>query len=202
MAPEQRPVVAASTVAPAAVAESPRNELQLVSAVLRKDRKAAARFVSLYADAVYGYVRHRLAPRADRVEDVVQDVFLAALASLAGFRGTSSLRSWLLGIARHKVEDYYREQLRDPEPLEEAERTEVAAVGAPIDETIDRQRMEARTECVLQQLPDSYRVALLWRYWESRSVREIAVATGKTEKSVERLLARARVRFRELWEQT
>jgi hypothetical protein len=30
----------------------------------------------------------------------------------------------------------------------------------------------------------------------------MAVATGKTEKAVERLLARARTRFRELWEQT
>jgi DNA-directed RNA polymerase specialized sigma24 family protein len=33
-------------------------------------------------------------------------VFLAALASLGNFRGASSLKSWLLGIARHKVEDY------------------------------------------------------------------------------------------------
>jgi DNA-directed RNA polymerase specialized sigma24 family protein len=31
-------------------------------------------------------------------------------------------------------------------------------------------------------------------------VREIADATGKTEKAVERMLARARARFRMLWE--
>jgi DNA-directed RNA polymerase specialized sigma24 family protein len=62
-------------------------------------------------------VRHRLAPRADLVDDVVQDVFLAALGGLSTFRGTSPLRSWLLGIARHKVESFYRQQLREPEPL-------------------------------------------------------------------------------------
>jgi RNA polymerase sigma-70 factor (ECF subfamily) len=157
--------------------------------------------VSQYTDSVYGYVRHRLAPRADLVEDLVQDVFLAALASLASFRGTSSLRSWLLGIARHKVEDYYRERLREPESLGDAEYTEPVVDGPLVDETIDRERMEARTQQVLRQLPEPYSVALLWRYWESRSVREIAAATGKTEKSVERLLARARARFRELWEQ-
>jgi len=44
-------------------------------------------------------------------------------------------------------------------------------------------------------------VALLWRYWEARSARDIANAIGKTEKAVERLLARARARFRQLWEQ-
>jgi RNA polymerase sigma-70 factor (ECF subfamily) len=173
----------------------------MVAAVLRKDRKATAELVSQYADAVYSYVKHRLAPRAELVEDVVQEVFLAALVGLSGFRGTSPLRSWLLGIARHKVEDYYRARLREPEPLDDREDAGPMVDGPMAEETIDRERMEARTQRVLQQLPEAYAVALLWRYWEGRSVREIADATGKTEKSVERLLARARVRFKELWEQ-
>jgi RNA polymerase sigma-70 factor (ECF subfamily) len=200
MAPEQRPVASASQASSAPVGGSFLDELQLVSAVLRKDRKATARFVAQYTDPVYSYVEHRLAPRADLVEDLVQDVFLAALTSLATFRGTSSLRSWLLGIARHKVEDYYRERLRDPEPLGDAGCAEPATDGPLVDETIDRERVEASTHHVLRQLPEPYRIALLWRYWEGRSVRDMAETTGKTEKSVERLLARARMRFKELWE--
>ena len=50
---------------------------------------------------------------------------------------------------------------------------------------------------ILRQLPELYSLALLWRYWENRSVREMADATGKTEKAIERLLARARARFRD-----
>jgi hypothetical protein len=45
---------------------------------------------------------------------------------------------------------------------------------------------------------ESYGLALRWRYWESRSVRDTADATGKTEKAIERLLAHARARFTEL----
>ena len=176
------------------------DERELVAAILRKDRKATAEFVARYSDAIYTYVRHRLAPRADLVDDLVQDVFLAALASLASFRGTSALRSWLLGIARHKVEAWYREQLRDPRPLGDDE-AEPAAESPLVDEVIDRERMEARTQEVLRRLPEPYSLALLWRYWEGRSAREMAEATGRTEKAVERLLARARARFRELWEQ-
>ena len=52
-----------------------------------------------------------------------------------------------------------------------------------------------------ERLPETYGLALLWRYWENRSVRDMAEATRKTDKAVERLLARARARFRELWEQ-
>src|SRR6266508_4078546 len=54
---------------------------------------------------------------ADLVEDVVQDVFLVAHQKLATFAGQSSVVGWLLGIARHKVEDFYRAQLREPDPL-------------------------------------------------------------------------------------
>src|SRR5262249_21754841 len=82
--------------------------MQLVSRVLSKDRKATAEFVALHADGIYAYVRHRLIPRSDLVDDIVQDVFLSAWESLDRFQGTSPLRVWLLGIARHKVEDYYR----------------------------------------------------------------------------------------------
>jgi RNA polymerase sigma-70 factor, ECF subfamily len=197
---ESRPAAGTPTPPPAA-GEGLGTESELVAAILRKDRKATAHFVAAYADAIYGYVRHRLAPRADLVDDIVQDVFLAALGGLGSFAGSASLRTWLLGIARHKVEDYYREQLRKPEPFDEGKQNEPPADDPPIDDTIDRKRMEARTRAVLNQLPDSYRVALLWRYWEGRSARDIANSIGKTEKAVERLLARARARFRQLWEQ-
>jgi RNA polymerase sigma-70 factor, ECF subfamily len=199
MAPEERPAAGELQKLPAAVAANSSDELQLVSAILGKDRKATAQFVSRYADAIYGYVNHRLAPRADFVEDVVQDVFLAALASLASFQGTSSLRTWLLGIARHKVEDHYRRRLRAPEPLDEE--SAAVLIDDPLpDEAIDRERAREKAHDVLQQLPDAYRLVLLWRYWENRSVREIAEAIGKTEKAVEHVLARARARFRTLWE--
>ena len=96
-------------------------EAILLDAVLKKDRKATAEFVSRYADPVYGYVSQRLAPRADLVEDVVQEVFLVALQKLDTFAGKSSVLGWLLGIARHKVEDLYRARLREPESFSAVE---------------------------------------------------------------------------------
>jgi RNA polymerase sigma-70 factor, ECF subfamily len=194
---EASPTGPAPVSGPGSVAER-----ELVAGVLRKDRKATARFVAEYTDGVYAYVRHRLAPRGDLVDDLVQDVFLAALGGLSSFRGTSPLRAWLLGIARHKVESFYRQQLREPEPLADGgDVFEPTAGGVSIDEHIDRDRLEAKTQQILKQLPESYGLALLWRYWENRSVRDMAEATGRTEKAIERLLARARARFRELWDQ-
>jgi RNA polymerase sigma-70 factor, ECF subfamily len=177
------------------------DERELVASILRKDRKAAARFVAAHIDAVYAYARHRLLPRADLIDDVVQDVFLAALDGLAAFQGHSSLRTWLIAIARHKIQDVYRQRLRSPETVDalDAIEEEPISEAIPLDEQIDMGRARAKAQHVLAQMPERYGLLLLWRYWEQRSTRDIAVAIGSTEKSVERMLARARSRFKELW---
>jgi RNA polymerase sigma-70 factor, ECF subfamily len=47
-------------------------------------------------------------------EDVVQDVVIAAWHGRAGFRGQSTLRTWLVGILNHKIVDLIRERQRRP----------------------------------------------------------------------------------------
>jgi RNA polymerase sigma-70 factor (ECF subfamily) len=176
------------------------DERRLVAAVLHRDRKAAAEFVSRYVDAVYGYVSRRLAPRADLVDDIVQDVFLVALEKLETFTGQAPVSAWLIGIARHKVEDFYRALLREPEPFGD-DLAEASPSDDPHpDEVIDAVRVQEKTRRILEQLPAAYSAALLWRYWEKRSAKEMASETARTEKAIERLLARARASFRRLWE--
>jgi RNA polymerase sigma-70 factor, ECF subfamily len=177
-------------------------EAILLDAVLNRDRKATAEFVARYADPVYGYVSQRLAPRADLVEDLVQEVFLVALQKLDTFAGKSSVLGWLLGIARHKVEDLYRARLREPDSFSTVEDVlNSDPVMLPeFDELIDRARAQEKTQRILARLPEAYGLALLWRYWEDHSTKEMAAQTGKTEKAMERLLARARAHFRRLWE--
>lgn len=199
-----RPSVAESDVATRAPQgdQLASEESVLLEAVLRKDRKATAEFVSRYADPVYGYVSQRLAPRADLVEDLVQEVFLAALQKLETFAGKSSVLGWLLGIARHKVEDLYRARLREPESFSDIEdSSQPGPVDLPaFDELIDSARAQEKTQRILARLPEAYGLVLLWRYWEEHSTKEMAAQTGKTEKAMERLLARARAHFRRLWE--
>jgi RNA polymerase sigma-70 factor (ECF subfamily) len=197
------PRAPSSTTHPPKVVESlaaKSDERQLIASVLAKDRKAAGRLVAAHIDAVYAYARHRLSPHADLVDDVVQDVFLAALKGLAAFEGQASLRTWLLAIARHKIEDIYRQRLRAALALElDSTEDEPSSNEIPLDEQIDRARAGAKARRILQRMPERYALILLWRYWEQRSAREVAAAIGTTEKSVERLLARARAKFKEFW---
>jgi RNA polymerase sigma-70 factor (ECF subfamily) len=188
----------ASGGAAAAAPARSLSDSELVSGVLRRDRKATAEFVQLFSGRVYWYVRSRLAPRNELVDDVVHEVFVAAWQRLSDFRADAALEAWLIGIARHKVEDHYRDRLRRMEVWHESEE-EAGGAAVEIDLEVDRQRTAARALKLLETLPEHYATILLWRYWERKSAREIAAATGRTEKAVERLLARAREQFKKGW---
>ena len=165
---------------------STADDLRLAAEVLSKDRKATAEFVERYTDCVYSYVRRRVMPQAETVEDLVQEIFLAAWQSLGNFRGGASLRHWLLGIARHKIEDYYRKRLREPEVPDEIDEALPGLIVIPrYEEQLDRASSLEKTYRVLAKLPETYGLVLLWRYLEQRSAREMAQLTGKTEKAIE-----------------
>jgi RNA polymerase sigma-70 factor (ECF subfamily) len=173
---------------------------ELVAAVLSKDRKATAEFVSRYGDVVYNYVRSRLIPHVDRTDDLVQEVFMSAWQQLGSFRAESSLHTWLLAIARHKVQDHYRALLRQAEPLEEWDDTPALISMPQFEDILDAEKLSVKVAVTLATLSEQYRVALLWRYWEDCSARDMALRTGKTEKAIERLLARARRAFKDGWD--
>jgi len=154
------------------------NDIRLVGEVLRKDRKATAEFVERYADCVYSYVRRRVMPQAETVEDLVQEVFLAAWNSLGSFRGEASLRHWLLGIARHKIEDYYRKRLREPEVPDEINEELPEQVFTPrYEDQLDRAANFEKTYRVLAKLPENYGLVLLWRYMEPVSYTHLTLPT-------------------------
>jgi RNA polymerase sigma factor (sigma-70 family) len=175
------------------------SDIRLAEQIRHKDRKATADLVAGHADAVYAYVAHRLQPNVSQADDLTQDVFLSALRAIDTFRGASSLRQWLLGIARNKVQDYYRQCLREA-PLDDAAADEIA-VDPDLQERVDTERRRERTLEVLARMRQEYSLLLRWRYWEGRSTDDIAAATARTPKAVERALARARAQFSTLWKE-
>jgi RNA polymerase sigma-70 factor, ECF subfamily len=175
------------------------HDRELVSEVLRKDRKASAEFVGRCADYAYPFVRHAVMPRAEVVEDLMQEILLAAWQNLGSYRGDASLRSWILGIARHKVEDYYRKRIRQVELPDGDDNVSEPAVLTNFEAELEAAERQERVHSILALMPETYSIALLWRYRDDKSVREIAEFSGKTEKAIERLLARARQSFRRGW---
>ena len=69
-------------------------------------------WLELYGDYLYRYAVMRV-NNPSVAEDLVQETFLAGIRSLKNFGGRSTLKTWLTGILKFKVMDYYRKSSRE-----------------------------------------------------------------------------------------
>src|SRR5271156_3105522 len=70
------------------------------------------RWVEEHGDYLFKFALLRLRDVA-KAEDAVQETFLAALKGGRGFAGRSAEKSWLVGILKNKIFDYYRKASRE-----------------------------------------------------------------------------------------
>lgn len=174
-------------------------DLALARRVAAGDVSALETLYTRNAEPLFAFICHHLDGARPDAEEVWQDTLRAALRSLPRYRGRSRLFTWLCGIARHKIADNRRRRGRPAVVFSELPPEQLAALTdtRPLPEEILAQRdTRIRVVEALAGLPDEYRVALVARYADQRSVGEVAAVLGKTYKAAESLLARARAAFR------
>ena len=141
------------------------------------DERAATALVERHAAALARYVGS-LGER-DAADEVVQDTFVRAFASLEHFRGDSSLRTWLFTIARRLVVDRRRafRRRREVGNLEDVDAaTEYTALDGLIASEAQRKVWGA-----VGKLSPTQREVFLLRVNEGLSYKEIADVAGTTE---------------------
>ncbi|MBI3167167.1 MAG: RNA polymerase sigma factor [Chloroflexi bacterium] len=135
---------------------------------------------------VYKRVRY-VVPEND-VEDVTQEIFIAALKSLSSFRGDAKFGTWLRTLTNHKVAEFYRRRTRKQEPrlapLSDAVAQVTGSTSQSLEERIFLQR-------ALQNLPENYREIILLRFAEDMQFNEIAELTNQNLEATKSLFRRA-----------
>jgi RNA polymerase sigma-70 factor (ECF subfamily) len=145
---------------------------------------------------------------AVEVDDILQEVFLAAAQDMGNFtyQSPGSLMAWLSRISDHVVVDAVRYQNRGKRHAEEMLRfrSESNPAGPePVDSETPSQ-VFARTENMqillkkLDALPVEYREMILLAKFEGLTTKEISDRVKKSRESVALTLHRALKRFREL----
>lgn len=130
------------------------------------------------------------------VEDLIQNTFLACIEGRERFRGTSSFRTYLFGIAHNLLLAHYRRQRRDIDFAHSS----VVDLGASPSGPLARRDEQAALLRALRSIPLDYQVVLELSYWESLAGPEIAEILGLPANTVRSRLARARVALREALE--
>jgi RNA polymerase sigma-70 factor (ECF subfamily) len=154
-----------------------QTDLELVGRWKGGDQRAATRLVERHAASLARFAVS-LGVRHD-VEDVVQETFVRAFGSMDGFRGDSSLRTWLFTITRRLVLDQRRSERRRGEqvPVQDGDvRTEFD----PLD-TVVADETERRMRDAVARLTPTQREVFTLRVGEGLSYREIADSVGTTE---------------------
>jgi RNA polymerase sigma factor (sigma-70 family) len=176
-------------------------DADLVRAIQAGDATALEALYQQHLPSVWRYAFAQLSGNSASAEDVVGETFLAAvrqIGSLAPEGG--SVGGWLIGIARHKVQDLRRRAGRMRTTLEEN-----FSAAPPSREDDPRTVLEAAEtrQCVgviMDGMADEERTVLEWKYLDDLSVRQIAQRLGRSEKAVEASLYRARQAFRAAFE--
>jgi RNA polymerase sigma-70 factor (ECF subfamily) len=144
-----------------------------------------------FKDMVYN-VCYRMSGRREDAEDWTQETFLRAFSSLKGFRGDSSLATWLYRIAVNVCLSNLRK--KRTVSLDEVE----YKIGNWQEEDDD---IVQQVQRVLGQLPPLYRTVLILRHFEELSYEEIAKIMKTSVGSVKIALHRARKKFKEKMEE-
>jgi RNA polymerase sigma-70 factor (ECF subfamily) len=167
------------------------HETRLRAAVLAGDAVAWRNWYDAAAPGLRAYVHWRCGGLADLGDEIVQDVWLAAVRRVRSFRPDhGSFAGWLCGIATNLIRNRLRHR-RGSAPLGGQE-------AAP-DGVTDRDRAEA-IAAALAELPPHYESVLRAKYLDGLSVQAIADQSGDSLKAVESLLTRARQAFREAYQ--
>lgn len=158
--------------------------------------EAYGALLALYDDAlphVYGYLRARCGTQP-LAEDLTAETFLAAVDAARRPEPPRMDTAWLIGVARHKLVDHWRQAAREERSLQALEESPV--LDDPWDEQLDAMRARA----TLDGLSPHHRAALTLRYLDDLPVSQVATLLGRTLHATEALLVRARAAFRRAYD--
>jgi RNA polymerase sigma-70 factor (ECF subfamily) len=108
--------------------------------------------------------------------DLAQDVFVRAFKGLAGFKGESSIRTWLYRVSVNVSLNRVTSHQPATEPIDAVERVDARAVN-PL-EVVEREQQVARVRQAIHRLPPKQRATLVLRVYQDLSYEEIATVLG------------------------
>lgn len=184
---------AARTMVPFEAGAQATDDMLLV-ACARGDQGALGELFDRHQEAVYRFLGRlcRSAPRD--IDDLVQATFLEVQRAAHGFHGSSTVKTWIFGIAANVTRHHVRSEIRQRELLDEfGQRLELAGSSPRRpDETAEQREMMDRLAEAIDGLPYDLRVVFVACELEDLRGAEVAKTLGIREGTLWRRLHLAR----------
>lgn len=180
-------------------------ERDLVRRLRSGEEAAFEEFFDSHFPALYRFLLARLDGDGELARELAQSAISKGVEHLDSYRGEASLFTWLCAIGRYEITGHFRRLERRPPEVELPEDLGAARgaldslpfhLGDPEDQAL-RREVGRLVHVAADNLPPHYRRALVWKYLDGLSVREIGERLELSPKAAESLLTRARVAFRD-----
>jgi RNA polymerase sigma-70 factor (ECF subfamily) len=177
---------------------------RVVVETVAEHRQPFEQLVGRYHVRIYKLARILTHGSAD-AEDLVQETFVRAFRAIGGFRGDSSVETWLYRIAVNVIKTHLNRQRQwdavtvQSASVEDDYSLTLEAVASTEDLELDVTRRDA-IHRALATLPDGLRVLVTLRDVEGLEYQEIAIVTGLPQGTVASRVFHARRQLRPMLE--
>jgi RNA polymerase sigma-70 factor (ECF subfamily) len=179
-------------------------DAELVRRARARDEAAIRSIMQANNRRLYRLARGILRNNSE-AEDVVQETYVRAFTHLDGFRGDSSLATWLARIAMNEALGRLRRQRPSvdlnalaPGALEaQIIQFPLSAPSEDPEKSMAQREIQAVVEHAIDELPDAFRIVFITRVIEGMNVEETAEILGLKPETVKTRLHRARTMLRD-----
>lgn len=170
--------------------------IQLVTSLQNNEEDSAAQIYEAFHDDIYYFIL-KTVNDPDLAADLTQDTFIEIFEKIQDLREPAAFITWSKQIAYHRCTAYFRKRR---ELLADENEDGVSVFDTQIedhaefipDESLDIEEFKKSIHIMIDSLPKEQRSAILLRYFQELSVKEIAQIQGVTEGTVKSRLNYAR----------
>ncbi|RPJ06243.1 MAG: sigma-70 family RNA polymerase sigma factor, partial [Spirochaetaceae bacterium] len=163
-------------------------ESGFISRLREREEEAFRELYEKTGIPLYNYILYRTGRNAHAAEDILAEVFADAVDYASSLTPLHNVEAWLWRITKSKIADFFRRLVRDGKWYSGTD-VETLACGRGPGKNPEEQTLETEEKQVIRaafaELPEEYRDVLKRMYIGDESMRQIASASGKTEKAVE-----------------
>ena len=163
----------------------------LVLAAQKGDNNAISALFNAFQNTVYN-IALRETKDPETAADVVQETFIEVIQTIGKLQTPEAFVSWLKTITYHQCTRYYRKKENKHERLVE-EREDAPALFDTLEEeneefipdkAMESEEFRRTIRAFIDKLPDVQRSAIMMKYFDDLSVKEIAAVQGVSENTV------------------
>lgn len=161
-------------------------------------------WVELYSKPLLDRALSLVSNKEDAM-DLVQEVFISASAALSSFEGKSSPLTWLNGILKNKIADFYRSRYRTPQIFSMSEFFDQAGSWVdgsvthlwPMDsDEVDESELIEILQSCISHLPAQWQITVKLYYMEEKKTNDVCQELEISSSNLWKILQRSRLQLR------